>query len=96
MSILHLIVIFAFIYLLGYSPEVTSQIGLSEVSKQLSIADLPEILVLHMKRFNLGVRVSKSTIIISFPLILNMAPYCTNECLEVSFVLMNNSSNILY
>ncbi|XP_065912947.1 ubiquitin carboxyl-terminal hydrolase 45-like isoform X2 [Dysidea avara] len=77
----------------GYSPEVTSQIGLSEVSKQLSIADLPEILVLHMKRFNLGVRVSKSTIIISFPLILNMAPYCTNECLEE---FADSSMKILY
>ena len=73
-----------FFLLGGYTPDATSQIGLSEVSKQLSIAYLPEILVFHMKRFNLGLRVTKSTAIISFPLVLNVAPYCTNTCLEVS------------
>ena len=66
-------------YLLGYT---SNSAELCEISKQLSIAFLPEILVIHMKRFNFGQQ--KSSKIISFPLILNMAPYCTNICLEVS------------
>ncbi|XP_065912951.1 ubiquitin carboxyl-terminal hydrolase 45-like isoform X2 [Dysidea avara] len=61
----------------GYT---SNPVVLREVSKQLSIASLPEILVIHMKRFNFGQQ--KSSKIISFPLILNMAPYCTNICLE--------------
>jgi len=69
-------------YLLGHG---SSAIGLCEISKQLSIISLPEILVIHMKRFNFGQQ--KSSKIISFPLILNMAPYCTNTCLEVSLFL---------
>ena len=72
-------------YIIGYTEDLTTSIGLSKVSKQLGIASLPEILVLQIKRFFLGHRVSKYTAAISFPLILDMAPYCTNECLKVTF-----------
>ena len=69
----------------GYPEDATTSIGLSKVSKQLSIAWLPEILVLQVKRFSLGYRVTKCTDAITFPLILDMAQYCTNECLQVIF-----------
>lgn len=72
-------------YILGYSEDVTVNIGLSKVSKQLSIDELPKILVLQIKRFFLGRNVSKYTAVISFPLVLDMAPYCTNTCLQVIF-----------
>ena len=71
--------------MIGYTEDLTTSIGLSKVSKQLSIALLPEILVLQIKRFSLGDRVTKYTAAISFPLILDMAPYCTNDCLQVIF-----------
>ena len=71
--------------IIGYTEDLTTSIGLSKVSKQLSIASLPEILVLQIKRFSIGYKVTKYTESISFPLILNMAPYCTNECLKVIF-----------
>ena len=78
-------IIIDLIYIIGYSEDLTTSIGLSKVSKQLSIASLPEILVLQIKRFSIGDRVTKYTEAISFPLILDMAPYCTNECLQVVF-----------
>ena len=73
-------------FIIGYTEDLTTSIGLSKVSKQLSITSLPEILVLQIKRFSLGHRVTKYTESISFPLILNMAPYCTNNCLKVIFI----------
>ena len=69
----------------GYPEDVTTSIGLSKVSKQFSIYLLPEILVLQIKRFSLGRKVSKYTEAITFPLVLDMAPYCSNECLQVIF-----------
>ena len=68
----------------GYPEDATTSIGLSKVSKQLSITLLPEILVLQIKRFSLGDKVSKYTEAVSFPLVLDMAPYCSNDCLKVS------------
>ena len=57
---------------------------LSQVSKQLMIHQLPPILILHMKRFDIGFDVmTKDDRHISFPEILDMAPYCTFECIKV-------------
>ena len=45
------------------------------------IKQLPPVLVLHIKRFLIGTNVVyKNTKHLSFPNVLNMAPYCTNEC----------------
>ena len=47
------------------------------------IHQLPPVLILHMKRFDIGVEVTKDDRHISFPEILDMAPYCTAKCLKV-------------
>ena len=48
------------------------------------IHQLPPILILHMKRFEIGFDdVTKDDRHISFTEILDMAPYCTTECLKV-------------
>ena len=48
------------------------------------IHQLPPILILHMKRFEIGFDdVTKDDRHISFPEVLDMAPYCTAECLKV-------------
>ena len=58
--------------------------ALCRVSKQLMIHQLPPILILHMKRFEIGFyEVTKDDRHVSFPEILDMAPYCTSICLEV-------------
>ena len=49
------------------------------VSKQLLIHKLPPILILHMKRFHLGVRVTKNNNHITFPDMLNVAQYCSSN-----------------
>jgi len=54
------------------------------VTKQIIIHKLPKVLVLHIKRFIIGdYTVHKDSTHVSFPPILNMAPYCSNTCLEV-------------
>ncbi|XP_065908487.1 ubiquitin carboxyl-terminal hydrolase 45-like isoform X3 [Dysidea avara] len=50
------------------------------VSKQLLIHELPQALILHMKRFLLGIPVRKNNLHIDFPGNLDMAPYCTTNC----------------
>ena len=57
---------------------------LCQVSKQIMIHHLPPILILHMKRFEIGpYTVTKDDRQVSFPEILNMEPYCTTECVQV-------------
>ena len=56
---------------------------LCQVSKQIMVHGLPPVLILHMKRFELGYQISKDNRHISFPEILNMTPYCTVKCLKV-------------
>ena len=47
-------------------------------AKQLSIHQLPPVLILHIKRFELGgYSVTKDQWSVSFPEVLDMAPYCT-------------------
>ena len=55
------------------------------VSKQNLIHHLPPVLILQMKRFNIGFyNVTKDGRHVSFPLVLDMAPYCTSDCIQVS------------
>ena len=56
------------------------------VSKQIMIHQIPPVLILHMKRFEIGDKVTKDDRHISFPEILDMAPYCTAKCLEVRII----------
>ena len=68
---------------------VTTDVGeepvLCQVSKQIMIHHLPPVLILHMKRFDIGsYEVAKDDRHISFPEILDMAPYCTTECIKVA------------
>ncbi|XP_065907177.1 ubiquitin carboxyl-terminal hydrolase 16-like isoform X2 [Dysidea avara] len=56
------------------------------VSKQITIHHLPQILILHVKRFTIeSDGVFKDGRHISFPYKLNMSPYCTSECLKDDF-----------
>ena len=58
--------------------------ALCRVSKQLMIHQLPPVLILHIKRFDIGhYRVTKDNQYVSFPEILDLAPYCTMKCVEV-------------
>lgn len=50
------------------------------VSKQLLFHSLPQILILHIKRFHLGQQVTKNNRHIDFPLDLDLAPFCTKKC----------------
>ena len=62
----------------------SDELAMCQVNKQLMIHQLPPVLILHMKRFEIGFyAVTKDSRYISFPEILDMAPYCTVKCLEV-------------
>ena len=47
------------------------------------IHELPPVLILHMKRFEISYEVRKDDRHISFPEILDMAPYCSSKCVKV-------------
>ena len=65
-----------------YLTCICVQLGL--VSKQTMITQLHNVLVLHIKRFTIGdVTVTKNNKFLSFSQLLDMAPYCSNECLQV-------------
>ena len=71
-------------YITYYVATNVNEPVLCQVSKQIMIHQLPPVLILHMKRFEVGFNeVIKDDRHISFPEILNMAPYCTNECIKV-------------
>ena len=56
------------------------------VSKQALITRLKNVLIFHVKRFNIGVRaVTKNNKFLSFSPMLDMAPYCSNDCLQVCY-----------
>lgn len=58
--------------------------ALCRVSKQLMINQLPPVLILHIKRFEIGhYRVTKDSRHVSFPEILDLAPHCTVDCVKV-------------
>ena len=52
-----------------------------DATKQLLIKTLPLVLTLHLKRFlQDGRRCRKNGRYISFPSLLDMAPYCVSDC----------------
>ena len=54
------------------------------VTKQILIHQIPQTLILHFKRFNIDTFVvTKESKHVSFSPLLNMAPYCSDKCLEV-------------
>ena len=54
------------------------------VAKQMLIHELPPVLILHLKRFSIGpFQVTKNSNYMSFTPMLDVAPYCSNTCLEV-------------
>jgi len=62
----------------------SDDVALCQVSKQITIHELPPVLILHFKRFDLsGPTVTKDNRYIPFPAVLDVAPYCTDKCIEV-------------
>lgn len=56
----------------------------SKAIKQYLICDLPKVLTIHLKRFQQhGFRLEKSNKHVSFPLVLNMAPYTSKMCINI-------------
>lgn len=51
---------------------------LTNATKQFLISSLPAVLILHLKRFQIGARhrIQKIQTDVAFPLVLDMAPYC--------------------
>ena len=71
------------LYAAYFLENLNNEPMLCQVSKQIMIHQLPPVLILHMKRFEIGYQVTKDNRYVSFPEILNMTPYCTAECLKV-------------
>ena len=65
-------------------PTDSSSEILTFVCKQLLIHKLPQVLILHLKRFTIGAyTVTKNKARVTFPPVLDMAPYSSNLCLQV-------------
>ena len=61
--------------------NLSSTVVFSEATKQFLIGRLPSVLTLNLKRFiQHGRRLQKNSRHISFPTILNVAPFCTDSC----------------
>lgn len=70
--------------------KLTSTVVFSEATKQFLIERLPLVLTLNLKRFvQHGRRLQKNSRHISFPISLNVAPFCTESC-KVSVTLLVN------
>ena len=62
-------------------------IALCLVSKQIAIHQLPPVVILHLKRFSIEPDgVYKDNQHIKFPFKLNIAPYCTTQCIKVCYI----------
>ncbi|CAB3374837.1 Hypothetical predicted protein [Cloeon dipterum] len=65
-------------------------------TKQLLISAPPAILTLHLKRFEVcGARFRKVIKIVTFPLILNLASFCSVKCLGLP-TMRRNQTKVLY
>ncbi|XP_038077422.1 ubiquitin carboxyl-terminal hydrolase 16-like [Patiria miniata] len=65
----------------------------TDASKQLLIHQPPSILTLHLKRFQqVGYSLRKITRHINFPLVLDLAPFCSTSCKPYS----DSSQQVLY
>ncbi|GIY62971.1 ubiquitin carboxyl-terminal hydrolase 45, partial [Caerostris extrusa] len=57
-------------------------VAYSNASKQLLVFSPPAVLTLHLKRFQqIGMDLKKVNRFVEFPLILDLAPYCSSACL---------------
>lgn len=66
----------------------SDDLNLCLVSKQVAVHQLPPVLILHLKRFTIEPDgIFKDTQHIKFPHKLNMAPYCTTQCVKVCYQL---------
>jgi len=73
-----------FIHVVKGASGDDDDVALCLVAKQIIIHKLPKVLILHIKRFIIGeYMVKKDTTYVSFPYILDVAPYCSNTCLQV-------------
>lgn len=71
-------------YIYVYIPTDAGSEVFTLVCKQLLIHKLPQVLILHLKRFTIGAyTVTKNKAHVSFPQVLDMAPYSSNLCLQV-------------
>ena len=62
-------------------PTSKSKLVFCEATKQFVMESLPLVLTLNLKRFTQhGRRLQKNNRHVSFPTLLNMAPYCTTTC----------------
>ena len=85
-SLNHLYIMYTYVFV-GARPDASDDevLALCQVSKQIMIHQLPPVLILHIKRFKIGpYSVTKDSKYVSFPPILDVAPYCTTDCLEVN------------
>ncbi|XP_071801065.1 ubiquitin carboxyl-terminal hydrolase 16-like [Asterias amurensis] len=65
----------------------------TDASKQLLIHQPPSVLTLHLKRFQqVGYSLRKITRHINFPLVLNLAPFCSTSCKPYS----DNNQQVMY
>ncbi|XP_054707621.1 ubiquitin carboxyl-terminal hydrolase 16-like isoform X2 [Uloborus diversus] len=68
----------------------------ANASKQLLIFSPPAILTLHLKRFQqVGMNLRKNNKFVEFPLLLNLAPFCSSACLVLPHM-ANVQDEILY
>ena len=61
--------------------DVKEETVFAEAEKWFLVQRLPPVLTLHLKRFEQQgmMRVTKNNRHVTFPLILDMAPYCTHD-----------------
>jgi len=62
---------------LCYYLVVGDRIDLKRAMKQLTLRKLPPVLILHLKRFNIGIIVTKNTNRVKYPEQVDVSPYCT-------------------
>ena len=78
---MHMCIHIFIFYHKGNKSEITE---LQCVSRLILIHHLSPVLILQLKRFSIGsYSVAKDGEHVSFPLVLNMAPYCTSDCVQV-------------
>ena len=63
------------------SKSPSEEVVFSDATKQLMIKTLPPVLTLHLKRFlQEGRRLRKNGRHVTFPPILDLAPFCMTDC----------------
>lgn len=55
------------------------EIQLRSAVKQLQLHTLPEVFIIHLKRFNIDHIVTKNTMHVEYPLLIDVGRYCTGQ-----------------